>query len=61
MESRQYKKPTIIHSDAGRAIFPAVALAFATGVGLALSKGNHYIDSNHTGKLTERKDFKFEG
>ena len=49
-----YKKPTVTNDESGRGVFPAVATAFATGVGLALLRGKITIDSTHTQTLTSR-------
>ena len=50
-----YKKPTVTNDESGRGVFPAVATAFATGVGLALLRGKITIDSTHTQTLTSRR------
>ena len=49
-----YKKPTILHGDVNRMIFPAVAGALAVGIAAALAKGRSIIDSEHTQVLTQR-------
>ena len=49
-----YKKPVVTNDESGRGVFPAVAAAFASGVGLALLKGKITIDSTHTQIINRR-------
>lgn len=50
-----YKKPVVTNDESGRGVFPAVAKAFAVGVGAALLRGKITIDSTHTQTLTSRR------
>ena len=50
-----YKKPVIASENSARGVFPAVAAAFATGVGIGLARGRTMIDSTHTQALPRKK------
>ncbi|MBR0062468.1 MAG: hypothetical protein IJP68_13420 [Selenomonadaceae bacterium] len=50
-----YKKPVIINDESAHTVFPAVAGAFAVGVGMGLARGKNGIDTKHTQALPRKE------